>query len=50
MYRVWLPAECIACALSMLSIACALSMLSINSPDYVIHSPGKYIHETHNHF
>ena len=26
MYRVWLPAEC---------IACALSMLSIHSPDYI---------------
>ena len=40
-YRVWLPAE---------YIACALSMLSSNSPDYVIHGPGKYIHENHNSF
>ena len=41
MYRVWLPAEC---------IACALSVLSIHSPDYVVTVLVSTFMKTHNHF
>jgi len=40
-YRVWLPAEC---------VACALSMLSIHSPDYVFTVLVSIFIKTHNHF
>ena len=40
-YKVWLPAEC---------IACALSMLSIHSPDYVFTVLVSIFMKTHNHF